>query len=51
MFIAAPMTRPKLCATKLVMTHMFKNMKKRIASIGWSDMKYTMTTYTVGKII
>lgn len=37
--MAAPMTRPRLWATKLVMTLIVKNMKNRIGSQGWSDIK------------
>lgn len=42
----APMSRPRLCATREVSRQLVSTMKKRVASTGCPVMKYTMQTYT-----
>lgn len=49
-FMAAPTTRPTLCATKLMSKHADKNIENLNHSSGCEVSRYTITTYIMQNI-
>ena len=49
--VAAPIRSPKDCATSEVWVASVKNMIKRVKSLGWDVIQYTILPYTSGKMI